>query len=236
MRAAPTERIAGLAFFAFTMLQISFFVVDSDLSASGIILMSPMQVTAANLAKQLPQAFHYIDDTLVPGGWVRESLSPYIRCQFKSGGKGPCVKERQRLFDMEYVRNGTNLPLLVELLETQGLASQQFIVYGCSLIVLSALFSLYYSVKTAVLGFVLLGYGIYEGNHIPLPPMVFVAFLCIYAGFQLGEPRGGAQLKPVKQKAGGQQQNGQQQKQQAGSSKGTLQKTSKRTQNRKQRK
>jgi len=121
-----------------------------------------MQVTAANLAKQLPQAFHYIDDTLVPGGWVRESLSPYIRCQFKSGGKGPCVKERQRLFDMEYVRNGTNLPLLVELLETQGLASQQFIVYGCSLIVLSALFSLYYSVKTAVLGFVLLGYGIYE--------------------------------------------------------------------------
>lgn len=75
-----------------------------------------------------------------------------------------------------------------------------------------------------------------QGNHIPLPPMVFVAFLCIYAGFQLGEPRGGAQVKPVKQKAGGQQQNGQQQKQQAGSSKGTPQKTSKGTQNRKQRK
>lgn len=162
MKAAPIERIAGLAFFAFTMLQVSFFVVDSDLSASGIILMSPMQVTAANLAKQLPQAFHYIDDTLVPGGWVRESLSPYIRCQFKTGGKGPCDTERQRLFDIQYVRNGTNLPLLVELLETQGLAAQQFIVYGCSLIVLSALFSLYYSVKTAVLGFVLLGYGIYE--------------------------------------------------------------------------
>lgn len=166
IKATPVERIAGLAFFAFTFMQVAFFVVDSGLSASGLIMLSPLQVSAANLARQFPQAFHYIDDVLVPGAWVRESLSPYIQCQFKTGAKGPCEQQRSRLFDLQYVRNGTNLPLLVELVETEGIAAQQYVVYGCSMIVLSALFSLYYSVKTAVLGFVLLGYGIYAVSRV----------------------------------------------------------------------
>lgn len=161
LKADPVERIAGLGFFVFTFLQIAFFVVDSNLSASGIVLLSPLHVSAANLAKQYPQYHHYIDDVLVPGAWVREALSPYIKC--KINGQEPCTKQRARLFDLQYVRNGTNLPLLVELLENQGLGpQQQCVVYGCSMIVLSALFSLYYSVKTAVLGFALLAYGLYE--------------------------------------------------------------------------
>lgn len=90
-------------------------------------------------------------------------LSPYLRCKLLTEGpSAPCSQESARLTDLGYVRGGTNLPLLVELLQSNGLAAQQFIVYGCSMIVLSALFSLYYSVKTAVVGFVLLGYGIYE--------------------------------------------------------------------------
>jgi hypothetical protein len=164
IKATPVERIAGLAFFAFTMMQVSFVLVDSDLAASGMVLLSPLQVSAANLARQFPQAFHYIDDVLVPGTWVRESLSPYLRCQLMS--KDPCDKQKQRLLDIQYVRNGTNLPLLVELLDTQGLPAQQYIVYGCSMIVLSALFSLYYSVKTAILGFALLAYGIYAVSRV----------------------------------------------------------------------
>lgn len=201
IKATPVERVAGLAFFAFTLMQVTFFIVDSDLSASGLVLLSPLQVSAANLARQFPAAFHYIDDVLVPGAWVREALSPYLKCQFKTSWKGPCEQQRAHLSDLSYVRNGTNLPLLVELLDSEGIGAQQYIVYGCSMIVLSALFSLYYSVKTAVVGFILLGYGIYAGNHIPLPPIVMVAFLCVYAGFNLAEARGGASVKQLKQRA-----------------------------------
>jgi hypothetical protein len=161
LKADPTERIAGLAFFAITMLQLTFFIVDSDLAASGIVLLSPAQITAASLAKQLPALHHYMDDVLVPGTWVRESLAPYIQCQFKTGVKGPCEQQTARLLDLQYVRNGTNLPLLIELLDGPGIPAQPFIVYGSYMIVLSALFSLYYTVKSALLGFVLLGYGIY---------------------------------------------------------------------------
>jgi hypothetical protein len=46
-----------------------------------------------------------------------------------------------------------------------------------------------------------------QGNYIPLPPIVLVAFLCIYSGFNLGEPRGGgAQVKPAPKAAAGKQQ------------------------------
>jgi hypothetical protein len=166
LKADPTERIAGLAFFAMTLLQLTFFIVDSDLAGSGIVLLSPAQVTAASLAQQFPALHHYMDDVLVPGTWVRESLAPYIQCQFKTGAKGPCEQQTARLMDLQYVRNGTNLPLLIELLDGPGIPAQPFIVYGSYMIVLSALFSLYYTVKSALLGFVLLGYGIYavSGN------------------------------------------------------------------------
>jgi hypothetical protein len=31
-----------------------------------------------------------------------------------------------------------------------------------------------------------------QGDHIPLPPIVLTAFLCVYAGFNLGELRAGS--------------------------------------------
>jgi hypothetical protein len=49
--------------------------------------------------------------------------------------------------------------------------------------------------------------------------MVFAAFLCVYAGFNLGQPRGGASVKQLRQRATAQHP------QQASSSKGTPQKT-----------
>lgn len=58
-----------------------------------------------------------------------------------------------------------------------------------------------------------------QGNHLPLPPMVFAAFLCVYAGFNLGQPRGGASVQQLRQRATAQQP------QQPSSSKGALQKT-----------
>jgi hypothetical protein len=161
-RAAPTERLAGYAFFLFTLVQVPFFVVESNLSANGLIMLSPLQVTTANLAKTLPDHAPMLQYVLVPGGWMREGLSPFIRCQYQSGGKGPCTTEKARLFDVQYIKKANNLPLLVELLQSNSVRQQTAVLYGCTLIVVSALFSLYYSVKTAVLGFVLLGYGMIQ--------------------------------------------------------------------------
>jgi type II secretory pathway pseudopilin PulG len=53
--------------------------------------------------------------------------------------------------------------------------------------------------------------------------MVLVAFLCGYAGFNLGEARGGASVKQLKQRTA------QQAQQQAGSSKGAAQRTPQKT-------
>jgi type III secretory pathway component EscS len=161
-RAAPTERLAGYAFFLFTLVQVPFFVVESNLSSNGMIMLSPLQVTAANLAKTFPDHAPMLQYALVPGGWMREALSPFIRCQYLSSGKGPCTAEKAKLFDLQHIIKANNLPLLVELLQSNTLRQQTAILYGCAMIVVSALFSLYYSVKTAVLGFVLLAYGMIQ--------------------------------------------------------------------------
>jgi hypothetical protein len=138
-----------------------------------------VQVSAASLARQTPRAALYIQDVLTPGTWVREVLSPWLRCRLvnqdgrhppsaKFAGRGSsagcaAVIERGLLDVMAYVRNGTNLPLLVELLEERGLGrGQEAVVLGCTMVVVSAAFSVYYSVKTAVLGFVALAWGIYK--------------------------------------------------------------------------
>ncbi|WIA12603.1 hypothetical protein OEZ85_006260 [Tetradesmus obliquus] len=175
------------------------------MSSNGMFVLSPLQVTAANLAKTFPDHAPMLQYALVPGGWMREGLSPFVRCQYLSGGKGPCTEQTARLFDLQYIMKANNLPLLVELLQSNSVRQQTLILYGCALIVVSALFSLYYSVKSAVLGFLLLGYGMIQGDHIPLPPIVLTAFLCVYAGFNLGEMRGGSstgKLAAVRQQAG----------------------------------
>lgn len=160
IKANPTERIAGLAFFAFILLQVPFFLVESDLAASGMVLLSPLQVTAANLARTFPGAADAVALLLVPGAWVREAVSPLIVCNFRSHGRGPCDLQRGRLWDLDYVLRGVNLPLLVQLLGSGGLAPATPILYGSTMIVVSAAFSLVYSVKTAVAGFALLAYGV----------------------------------------------------------------------------
>eukprot|EP00882_Tetradesmus_deserticola_P011014 GHRQ01011649.1.p1 GENE.GHRQ01011649.1~~GHRQ01011649.1.p1 ORF type:complete len:177 (+),score=43.51 GHRQ01011649.1:1000-1530(+) len=161
-RAAPTERLAGYAFFLFTLMQVPYVVIESDLSHSGMFMLSPLQVTAANLAKTFPDRAPMLQYALVPGGWMREALSPLVRCLYLSGAKGPCSAERARLFDLQHIIKANNLPLLVELLHSNTVRQQPALVYGCAMIVVSALFSLFYSVKSAVLGFLLLGYGMIQ--------------------------------------------------------------------------
>eukprot|EP00775_Hariotina_reticulata_P006369 gene6369-6601_t len=99
LKQAPTERIAGLAFFLFTLVQTK---------------------------------------------------------------GGACKQQQKRLPDLDYVRRGANLPLLVKLLDSGELSQQLPILYGSTMIVVSSLFSLVYSVKTAVLGFALLAFGVVQ--------------------------------------------------------------------------
>eukprot|EP00878_Enallax_costatus_P047230 GHUV01057676.1.p1 GENE.GHUV01057676.1~~GHUV01057676.1.p1 ORF type:complete len:165 (-),score=33.79 GHUV01057676.1:178-672(-) len=161
MRASATERIAGIAFFLFTLIQVPFFIVSTPLTDLGFVLLSPLQVTGANLVRNFPALAEPVDMLLLPGGWMRESLSPFLRCQFKTGGKGPCGTYAARLADIDYIKKTNNLPMLVKLLDN-GIEQQPPILYGCTLIVVSALFSLYYTVKTAVLGFLLLAWGVVQ--------------------------------------------------------------------------
>jgi hypothetical protein len=61
-----------------------------------------------------------------------------------------------------------------------------------------------------------------------LPPLILVGFLCIFAGFNLGQPAAGPTVKPLKQTPAAAAGTGSeaQQQQRAGSSKGTPQKGS----------
>jgi hypothetical protein len=79
--------------------------------------------------------------------------------------------------------------MLVNAISGKEFREGRWIEYGSALIVVSALFSLFYSVKAAVVGTALIAYGAYIGNHDMLPPLIFSGFLCLYAGFQLGETR-----------------------------------------------
>lgn len=161
MKAAPTERIAGIAFFAFTLIQVPFFIVNTSLADLGFVLLSPLQVTGANLVRNFPALAEPAEMLLLPGGWVRESLSPFLRCQFNTSGKGPCGIYAARLADIAYIKKVNNLPMLVKLLDN-GMDQQTPILYGCTMIVVSALFSLYYTVKTAVAGFLMLAWGVLQ--------------------------------------------------------------------------
>lgn len=162
MKATPTERIAGIAFFFFVLIQVPFFVVDTPLSAHGLVLLSPLQVTAANLARNFPDFDEAVELLLVPGGWLRDSLSPYLRCQFQTSGRGPCASYAAKLHDLAHVKRSNNLKLLVNILNNNGVAYQGPILYGSTMIVVSALFSVYYTVKTAIVGFAVLGYGVVQ--------------------------------------------------------------------------
>lgn len=161
MRASPTERIAGVAFFVFVLIQVPFFVVNTPLSSHGFVMLSPLQVTAADFVRRFPDINQAVQLLLVPGGWMRDSLSPFLRCQFQTSGKGPCGTYVAQLHDLEHIKKSNNLPMLVQLLD-DGISNQNFILYGCGSIVISAVFSLFLTVKSAVLGFILLAYGVVQ--------------------------------------------------------------------------
>lgn len=80
MRATPTERVAGIAFACFTLLQVPFFGVETPTVPGGLLLLSPLQMAAANAANAFPDAAPALEAALIPGAWMRESLSPFLRC------------------------------------------------------------------------------------------------------------------------------------------------------------
>jgi hypothetical protein len=51
----------------------------------------------------------------------------------------------------------------------------------------SALFAIVYTVKAALVGFLVLAYGVYQSGATPLPPAIMMAFLCLYSGFKLDQ-------------------------------------------------
>eukprot|EP00879_Flechtneria_rotunda_P018376 GHRR01019275.1.p1 GENE.GHRR01019275.1~~GHRR01019275.1.p1 ORF type:complete len:194 (+),score=38.65 GHRR01019275.1:218-799(+) len=172
MLGAPTERIAGIAFFLFTLIQVPYFALDvsrSQDTAHGLVLLSPLQVTAAQVAKTFPSTRPVLEYALLPGGWMRENLTPYIRCMFKTSGKA-CRSERAKLTDLQHAQRANNLPVLVKLLDSNSTPQQWALVYGSALTVLSAVFAAAgYTVKTAMIGFALLALGVIQVRQCLLP-------------------------------------------------------------------
>jgi len=175
------------AFFAFVLFQVPGFMLETPSTTASISILSPLQVSAANMANTFPASRDAMEAVLLPGAWVRDALSPYIRCKYKSNFKAPCNLEYGRMFQRDYVGATANLQLLQRIIKSRDMKGQAApIIYGCSMITVSAAFALVYSVKTAVVGFGLVAYGVIKGGFGALPPAIMMAFLCLYSGFQLG--------------------------------------------------
>ncbi|KAI8472951.1 MAG: hypothetical protein J3K34DRAFT_457547 [Monoraphidium minutum] len=188
LRAGPSERIAGLSFLLFTLMQVPYFSMHNT-TVSGwppTVLLSPLQVTAANIAEYVPEAAPYAAAALLPGAWLREAVTPLLRCRLASRG-GECAREQRVLWDFERVRRRVQLPNLVKLVTSKDFRGGDALSAGCALVTLSAALALLVTVKSAVAGFALVAAGIMQGGHAALPPAVLVAFLVIYSGFGLGE-------------------------------------------------
>jgi hypothetical protein len=81
-------------------------------------------------------------------------------------------------------------------------------------------FSLITTIKTALVGYALLVYGIFKGGHDPMPPLVLTAFLVVYTVLGLGEKKQARAGQPQQQQQQGAQANRQQQGVKAGRSPG----------------
>jgi len=231
LRAADSERVAGLAFLAFTLLQVRVqgvaecrwetqdcsrcaltrlshppqkrpptknncqvpFFAMRNTAISGwpsLVQLSPLQVMCGKLAGQYPEAAPALETALLPGTWFRESLGPLLRCKMETGG-GACEREQRLLLDVGRLRRRAQLASLTKLIQSSDFArGGDALVYGSTLVTLSAALAAVFTVRTAVVGFLLIAAGIYQGGHEPLPPGLLVAFLCVYSGFSLGGERG----------------------------------------------
>eukprot|EP00877_Chromochloris_zofingiensis_P008995 jgi/Chrzof1/4349/Cz14g09200.t1 len=185
-----SERVAGIGFFIIVLLQVPCFVLQTHKGSKAV---SPLEITAAHLASHLPHLRQFADAVLIPGIWFREGVAAYLRCKYNAGLNAPCSTEVQHLKDVNWIKSRNSLNVVQQLLQAMRSGQAVPITYGCGIIVMSALFSLVHGVKLAVVGVLLLGYGIVSGNHTPLPPAIMMLFLCVYSGFQLGE--GGAEQR-----------------------------------------
>ncbi|GBF99247.1 hypothetical protein Rsub_11772 [Raphidocelis subcapitata] len=202
LRAGPSERVAGLAFLAFTLMQVPYLAMRNTTITGwpSVMALSPLQITAAKIAAGAPGAEPALEALLLPGTWLRECLSPLLRCKLETSG-GACERETRLLSDWARVRRRVQLPSLVKLVEGRDFArGGEALVYGSALISLSAALSAVVTVKSAALGFVLLGFGAIQGGHQLLPPGLLTAVLCVYAGFNLGEGRGALRREPVRRR------------------------------------
>lgn len=185
--APPPARLAGYAFFAFVLLQIPCFMMETSRSPSGFVVISPIEVTAAEITDHYPSALPVMQGLLFPGTWVRNCLSRYLLCLWKERNLGACDSHSGNLWNWDYVLLRTQLPQLVSLLnDPKEFPQRLWISLGCAVIFLTGMFSLVTRVRMAVIGFLILAYGLVMGNLVPLPPGVMMAFLVSYAAFSSG--------------------------------------------------
>lgn len=185
-----------MSFLLFTIMQVPYMAVRNTTvaGAPSMILLSPLQITAATFADRWPQVTPYAENVLGPGAWVREAVTPLLRCKFVSRG-GPCERELSNLWDMQRVKRRVQLPTLVKVVTSPDFRADDALSAGAALVTISAALAPIVTVKSAIFGFLIFAYGIVMGAHTPLPPGVLVAFLCAYAGFGLGEGREKRQLE-----------------------------------------
>lgn len=219
--AVSTDLMAACSLVTFMALQIPFFIVHTPNSPSGMLPLSPLQVMCGNLARSYPKFGPYAEAALLPGTWVSFALRPYLVCLHTHGLRSNlCEREASHLSDVARLHKRTNLPRLVATIEAASFEERPALTYGSSLIVLSSVFSLITTIKTALVGYALLVYGIFKGGHDPMPPLVLTAFLVVYTVLGLGEKKQARAGQPQQQQQQGAQANRQQQGVKAGRSPG----------------
>jgi hypothetical protein len=81
-----SERIAGISFFLFVLMQVPAFLTETTATVERVVLLSPLQVSAAHMANNVPGAYPYCQ---VPGdGSGREGRG-------RPGGadRAPCAQQ-----------------------------------------------------------------------------------------------------------------------------------------------
>lgn len=177
-KAQNVQRVARMCFFAFILLQTPCLMIETPEAASKVSMVSPLQVAMGSLLIRMPEASDFAHLMLFPGTWVKEALVPYLMCLYQTPGQ--C--EQDSLLDTMTVFRANKLALLVDLVSgiTKG---RIYVEVGCAVISIAGFASLAAPIKMATLGFVVLGWGLYQSKIVPLPPGVLLAFLSSYSGF-----------------------------------------------------
>jgi hypothetical protein len=206
--------MAACSLIIFMVLQIPFFLAHTPNSSTGMLALSPLQVVSGNLARVYPKFAPYAEAALLPGTWVSYALRPYLVCLHTHGLRSNlCEREASHLSDVAWVHKRSNLQRLVTTLDAASFEERPALTYGSALILLSSFAALITTIKTALVGYALLVYGIFKGGHDPMPPLVLTAFLVVYTTLGLDKPKQAPAGQPQQQRQGA-RSNGQQQQQQ----------------------